>query len=148
MGSGVSLHGSILNRPCPLWVISGHRRMSSQCPLYPQKRTSSELSAGRAGLSRRRAVEDAPGCRAYGANNPTSQATSVISRTKYTPTTTAMTIKPRRSVHCVDAAELSSFMANAVDQEDCVSYWIALAVLLTRGTNPSAQNSLQKNWFP
>src|SRR6516164_7252722 len=24
---------------CPLWVISGHRRTSSQCPLYPQKRT-------------------------------------------------------------------------------------------------------------
>jgi hypothetical protein len=25
---------------CPLWVISGHRVTSVQCPLYPQKRTS------------------------------------------------------------------------------------------------------------
>ena len=24
---------------CPLWVKSGHRRTSNQCPLYPQKRT-------------------------------------------------------------------------------------------------------------
>jgi hypothetical protein len=24
---------------CPLWVISGHRGMSDQCPLYPRKRT-------------------------------------------------------------------------------------------------------------
>jgi hypothetical protein len=25
---------------CPLWVNSGHGRISDQCPLYPQKRTS------------------------------------------------------------------------------------------------------------
>src|SRR5215469_3132958 len=25
---------------CPLWVKSGHRSASNQCPLYPQKRTS------------------------------------------------------------------------------------------------------------
>src|SRR5262245_16366606 len=24
---------------CPLWVISGHRSSSNQCPLYPRKRT-------------------------------------------------------------------------------------------------------------
>jgi hypothetical protein len=24
---------------CPLWVKSGHRAVSGQCPLYPQKRT-------------------------------------------------------------------------------------------------------------
>jgi len=27
---------------CPLWVISGHRRRASECPLYPQKRTSAK----------------------------------------------------------------------------------------------------------
>jgi len=27
-------------RECPLWVISGHWRTSSECPLYPRKRTS------------------------------------------------------------------------------------------------------------
>src|SRR5262249_35211991 len=25
---------------CPLWVISGHCRISARCPLYPRKRTS------------------------------------------------------------------------------------------------------------
>jgi len=25
---------------CPLWVISGHCRGTSECPLYPRKRTS------------------------------------------------------------------------------------------------------------
>src|SRR5262249_26825131 len=36
------------DRRCQLWVISGHRSTSAQCPLYPQKRTlelSSEMSA-------------------------------------------------------------------------------------------------------
>jgi hypothetical protein len=28
------------NGPCPLWVKSRHRKKFSQCPLYPQKRTS------------------------------------------------------------------------------------------------------------
>src|SRR6516162_2574045 len=32
--------GQIKGRECPLWVISGHRGISNQCPLYPQKRTS------------------------------------------------------------------------------------------------------------
>src|SRR5262249_46111178 len=27
-------------QPCPLWVKSRHRSTSSQCPLYPRKRTS------------------------------------------------------------------------------------------------------------
>jgi hypothetical protein len=34
--------------PCPLWVKSGHRRTSNQCPLYTQKQTlklSREMSA-------------------------------------------------------------------------------------------------------
>jgi hypothetical protein len=25
---------------CPLWVITGHREVNLQCPLYPRKRTS------------------------------------------------------------------------------------------------------------
>src|SRR6516225_4881812 len=29
-----------LNRQCPLWVKSGHPVQETQCPLYPQKRTS------------------------------------------------------------------------------------------------------------
>jgi len=29
-----------IGRPCPLWVKSGHRSASSQCPLCPRKRTS------------------------------------------------------------------------------------------------------------
>jgi hypothetical protein len=29
-------------RRCPLWVISGHGRMSDQCPLRPRKQTSAE----------------------------------------------------------------------------------------------------------
>ena len=31
---------AIFRRRCPLWVKSGHRSTSAQCPLYPQKRTS------------------------------------------------------------------------------------------------------------
>src|SRR5262249_3414997 len=31
--------GAILRGQCPLWVKSGHRGISNQCPLYPQKRT-------------------------------------------------------------------------------------------------------------
>jgi hypothetical protein len=31
---------AILSRSCPLWVKSGHRGVSNQCPLYPQERTS------------------------------------------------------------------------------------------------------------
>src|SRR5262249_38102575 len=31
---------TIRGSACPLWVKSGHWRTSSQCPLYPQKRTS------------------------------------------------------------------------------------------------------------
>jgi hypothetical protein len=31
---------STLRRQCPLWVKSGHRVKSDQCPLYSQKRTS------------------------------------------------------------------------------------------------------------
>ena len=29
-----------LTAECPLWVISGHRGTSNQCPLYPRKQTS------------------------------------------------------------------------------------------------------------
>jgi hypothetical protein len=29
---------------CPLWVISGHRRPSVRCPLYPRKRTFTDIS--------------------------------------------------------------------------------------------------------
>jgi len=28
-----------VGRRCPLWVKSGHRGTSNQCPLYPRKRT-------------------------------------------------------------------------------------------------------------
>src|SRR5262249_6373973 len=31
--------GQVGARQCPLWVISGHRSSSNQCPLYPRKRT-------------------------------------------------------------------------------------------------------------
>jgi len=33
---------AIVNRRCPLWVISGHDVIKSRCPLYPQKRTFAE----------------------------------------------------------------------------------------------------------
>src|SRR5215469_9908953 len=39
---------AIRNRLCPLWVKSGHRSTSAQCPLYPQKRTSLSVT----GMSR------------------------------------------------------------------------------------------------
>jgi hypothetical protein len=29
-----------LDRRCPLWVKSRHQRISTRCPLYPQKQTS------------------------------------------------------------------------------------------------------------
>jgi len=38
---------------CPLWVKSRHRRKFSQCPLYPQKRTS-ELRRGMSALCQKR----------------------------------------------------------------------------------------------
>jgi len=31
---------------CPLWVKSGHRNGSAECPLYPQKRTSGSRNKG------------------------------------------------------------------------------------------------------
>src|SRR5262249_57732472 len=37
-GSGCT--ATILSCQCPLWVKSGHCRISARCPLYPQKRTS------------------------------------------------------------------------------------------------------------
>jgi len=42
-----------LNRECPLWVKSGHRRKSGQCPLYPQKQTL-ELSRVMSALCQKR----------------------------------------------------------------------------------------------
>jgi hypothetical protein len=44
---------AILNRLCPLWVRSGHRRAFRQCPLYPQKRTLLERG-GMSALSQKR----------------------------------------------------------------------------------------------
>jgi len=34
------IQAQVFERPgqCPLWVKSGHRRMSASCPLYPQQR--------------------------------------------------------------------------------------------------------------
>jgi hypothetical protein len=37
--SGLVCTAAILSRPCPLWVISGHWRVSALCPLYHRKRT-------------------------------------------------------------------------------------------------------------
>ena len=42
MGRAPKESAAILSRSCPLWVKSGHGRMSDRCPLYPQKRTSVE----------------------------------------------------------------------------------------------------------
>jgi hypothetical protein len=39
-GSGAVCTAGILSRSCPLWVISGHCRRTSECPLYSRKRTS------------------------------------------------------------------------------------------------------------
>ena len=36
---GAVCTAAIPSRSCPLWVISGHRKGSAECPLYPQKRT-------------------------------------------------------------------------------------------------------------
>src|SRR5215469_6981212 len=36
-GSGSSCTAAILICECPLWVISGHRSSSNQCPLLPPK---------------------------------------------------------------------------------------------------------------
>jgi hypothetical protein len=46
-GSGSSCTAAILSRPCPLWVKSGHRNGSAECPLYPRKRTLGLRTLGR-----------------------------------------------------------------------------------------------------
>ena len=38
-GQGLVCTAAIPSVRCPLWVKSGHRGTSNQCPLYPQKRT-------------------------------------------------------------------------------------------------------------
>ena len=53
MGFRASCKAAIVQRECPLWVISGHCAVSGRCPLYPQKRTL-ELSRAMSALCQNR----------------------------------------------------------------------------------------------
>src|SRR5262249_17523678 len=42
--------GQLRHGQCPLWVKSGHRSTSNQCPLYPHRKRTSELRRGMSAL--------------------------------------------------------------------------------------------------